>query len=153
MAEEKVVQARKLLDSQTYGVLSTISVEKAGFPFGSLTPYCLDKNGEVIILISDIAEHTHNIKQDPKVSLTIVEDANTPNIQTRGRITYLGYAQPIAEYEFDEILELYCRIFPDSRRYFETHGFHFYRIQLHVIRYIGGFGKIYWIEKDEILTK
>jgi putative heme iron utilization protein len=51
-------------------VLSTISLDVPGYPFGSLTPYCFDENGQPIVYISLIAQHTRNIMADPRLSLT-----------------------------------------------------------------------------------
>ncbi|MBO0797641.1 MAG: pyridoxamine 5'-phosphate oxidase family protein [Blastocatellia bacterium] len=65
--------SRRLLNQQSVGVLSTHSVEVAGYPFGSIAPYTLNYNGEPIILISDIAQHTRNIKRNNKVSLITVK--------------------------------------------------------------------------------
>ena len=58
---KQVKQARDLLLSQYQGVLSTHSVDVVGYPFGSVVPYCLNKAGEPIILISSIAQHFKNI--------------------------------------------------------------------------------------------
>ena len=43
---DKIRIARKLYYSSSFGVLSTISRESGleGFPFGSLTPYCIDRD-------------------------------------------------------------------------------------------------------------
>ena len=66
-------EARSLLGVQYFGVLSTISHKVDGYPFGSVVPYSLNRNGEPVILISDIAEHTKNIVADARVSLTVLE--------------------------------------------------------------------------------
>ena len=50
--------ALSLLASHTYGILSTHSLEVKGYPFGSLTPYCLDNQYRPVIPISNIAQHT-----------------------------------------------------------------------------------------------
>lgn len=62
--DKKVKEARKLLLSEYQAILSTHSVDVSGYPFGSVVPYCLNKNGEPIILISSIAQHTKNILSD-----------------------------------------------------------------------------------------
>ncbi|MGH9816446.1 MAG: heme iron utilization protein, partial [Candidatus Acidiferrales bacterium] len=54
-------EARQLLLRDYQGVLSTLSVAVSGYPFGSLVPYCLDRQGRPIILISRIAQHSKNI--------------------------------------------------------------------------------------------
>src|SRR5437016_3929426 len=62
-------RARALLQGQRQGVLSTISLHRAGYPYGSLTPYALSRGGAPLILISALAAHTQNLIADPRASL------------------------------------------------------------------------------------
>lgn len=147
--EKKSKAARGLLLSDYQAVLSTHSVDVAGYPFASVVPYCLNKAGEPLILISDIAQHTKNIWADPKVSL-IVTEGDADDLQTVGRVTYIGNAEKLDEDDIDSI-ERYYNYFPQSRDYHKIHDFNFYRILTVRVRYIGGFGQIYWIEKDDFI--
>jgi putative heme iron utilization protein len=140
------VEARQMLRAHRYGALSTLSKKFTGFPFGSITPYLVDHDGSLIILISGLAEHTKNILNDPRVSL-ITHDQRDAHIQTQGRITLLGNAQAVTNR--DEIGARYLRFFPEAQSYFQMHDFAFYRIQPIAIRYIGGFGKIHWINMEQ----
>ncbi len=67
MSVEAVKHARELLLKEYRGVLSTHSKSMPGFPFGSVVPYCLDDQGRPLILISRIAQHTHNLQKTPGV--------------------------------------------------------------------------------------
>ncbi len=136
-------EARCLLRTHRYGALSTLSQKFDGFPFGSITPYLLDHDGSLIILISTLAEHTKNIQADHRVSL-ICHNQRDPHIQTQGRVTVLGHATRIGDKA--QAGERYLRYFPEAQRYFDMHDFDFYRIQPHAIRYIGGFGRIHWVQ-------
>lgn len=140
------IEARQMLRAHRYGALSTLSKKFAGFPFGSITPYLVDHDGSLIILISGLAEHTKNILNDPRVSL-ITHDQRDAHIQTQGRITLLGNAQAVTNR--DEIGARYLRYFPEAQSYFQMHDFAFYRIQPIAIRYIGGFGRIHWINMEQ----
>jgi putative heme iron utilization protein len=141
----------KLLTHEGDGVLSTISIDVAGFPFGSVTPYCLDSDFIPNILISSIAQHTKNIKANPKVSLLISESDVKTNKQSLSRLTYMGEAEKVTHDE--DIKKRYLSYYPASESYFKTHDFSFYRINPVRLRFIGGFGKIYWIEKDNLKLK
>jgi heme oxygenase (biliverdin-IX-beta and delta-forming) len=66
-------RARTLMHSGRIGSISTISRKQAGFPFGSLMPYGLDKQGRPIFLISTMAMHTQNLQADPRASLFVTE--------------------------------------------------------------------------------
>ncbi len=138
----------KLLTQEGDGVLSTLSVDVAGYPFGSVTPYCLDRDFVPNILISSIAQHTKNIKANPKVSLLISETHTQSNKQALSRLTYIGEAQKVVD--DTDIKKRYLSYFPAASSYFKTHDFSFYRIHPVRLRFIGGFGKIYWIEAEDL---
>jgi heme oxygenase (biliverdin-IX-beta and delta-forming) len=139
-------EARQLLRAHRYGVLSTLSKKFDGHPFGSICPYLVDHDGSLLILISDLAEHTKNIKTDPRVSL-ITHSQDNPHIQAQGRVTVVGTAQLVAERELNG--KRYLRYFPEARTYFAMHDFSFYRIVPQAIRYIGGFGNVHWVKAGD----
>jgi putative heme iron utilization protein len=137
------LEARHLLRAHRYGALCTLSKKFDGHPFGSITPYLVDHDGSLLILISTLAEHTKNILHDPRVSL-ITHNQENPHIQTQGRVTVLASAIPVADR--DEAGIRYLRYFPEAQTYFSMHDFSFYRIVPETIRFIGGFGKIHWVK-------
>ncbi len=140
-----IVETFSLMASRYAGVLSTNSLDYKGFPFGSMTPYCLNHLGEPMIMISDLAQHTKNIEADPRVCLMIPDDLRHKSPQTLARVSYLGQAEPID----DELFQVrYFSFFPNSKDYIKTHNFRIFRIIFKAIRYIGGFGKIHWLETD-----
>ena len=142
-------EARSLLLNQYFGVLSTISQKFGGYPFGSVTPYSLQRNGEPVILISDIAQHTINIEADTRVSLTILEHG-VEDVQENPRLTILADAAKLVDTDEDTATRYYSR-FPQSQNYHNTHNFSFYRLTPIKIRYIGGFGKIRWLERADFI--
>jgi heme iron utilization protein len=148
---EEALTARRLLNHQNVGVLSTHSVDVQGYPFGSIAPFMLNYDGEPTMLISDIAQHTRNIKRNNKVSLTIF-DSRAIDPQASGRLTWIGDAELIDPSD-TEIRQRYLRYFPAAESYFETHDFSLYRIGLRRARFIGGFGQIYWIEPEAMLVR
>jgi heme iron utilization protein len=151
---EKTNGARALLLQESFGVLSTISLDAPkGYPFGSVTPYCVDDQCRPIIYISHIAQHTKNIIADPRVSLTVVENKNgSQDVQAQGRVTCIADAQPVSG-EDQRSRARYFRYFPSARQYEQTHDFAFFRLNLVRVRFIGGFGQIYWVERDEFMTQ
>lgn len=142
-------EARDLICNEYQGILSTLSVDVPGFPFGSVAPYCLDRQGRPVILISRIAQHTKNVLADNKVSLIISERGND-DIQAHGRVTYIGYARQVSEDDTDTA-ERYYQYFPDAADYHKAHNFDLFYIELHRLRFIGGFGQIHWIDAKAYL--
>lgn len=150
MSQESIDNARNLLNTKDFGILSTLSLKLGGFPFGSVVPYCLDGEGMPVILISTIAEHTKNIQHDNRCSITVISE-NT-DVQANGRLTVIGNMEVIEEKE-KEVSQRYYRHFPKSRAYSQTHNFSFYRLRPIAIRFIGGFGAIHWLEVSDFLVK
>ncbi|MDP2749158.1 HugZ family protein [Pseudomonas sp.] len=139
--------ARELLLKEYRGVLSTHSKAMPGFPFGSVVPYCLDADGYPLILISRIAQHTHNLKQDGKCSL-LVGERGAEDVQAVGRLTLLAQARQLDdEGQIAAAAQRYYRYFPDSRGYHQAHDFDFWRLEPVRWRYIGGFGAIHWLDQ------
>ena len=137
--------ARQLLRAHRYGALSTLSKKFDGHPFGSITPYLVDHDGSLLILISALAEHTKNIQNDPRVSL-ITHNQEDSHIQTQGRITLVGSAALEPQRELAG--KRYLRYFPEAQTYYDMPDFQFYRIVPQALRYIGGFGDIHWVKAD-----
>lgn len=151
-SEAKAV--KQLIDQQTFGILSTYSVAVEGFPFGSVTPYSLTDHFNPLIFISNIAQHTKNILNDNRVSLIILENIQdgTQDPQKNGRASILGRATPLEPTgeENEAKYQRYFQRFPESKGYQDTHGFQLYEIEPVRIRYIGGFGKIFWLEPEQL---
>ncbi len=137
-------ELQQLLLQSYQGVLSTHSQQLQGYPFGSVVPFCLDQQGRVILLISDLAQHTKNLKVDSRCSLLVF--AESDDIQAAARLTLIGDAQPISDHEVAAIAARYYRYFPQSQDFHQIHDFSFWRITPVKYRYIGGFGRIHWAE-------
>lgn len=144
--QQHIHQARLLARSQHTGVLSTHSKALGGYPFGSVTPFMMTDNGNIIIYASDIAQHSRNMKENCRVSLCVY-DAKQDDSQASARITF------IADASWENVSELeqqrYFELFPQARAYVEAHDFRFYLLDVNKIRYIGGFGEIYWFSIEE----
>jgi len=149
MSVNRIISSfRTLLSSVNCGVLSTFSVDVPGFPFGSVVPFCLDRNHLPIIKISNIAQHTKNIKSNNAACLTVLENSASGDVQASGRISFL--ATVIMDEDVEDH-QVYYRYFPEAKEYNKTHGFDFYKLEPERARYIGGFGDINWVEKGSLV--
>ena len=142
-------EAGALLRRHDHGVLATHSVEMPGYPFGSVTPYCLDRAGEPVIYISRLAQHTKNIAANPLVAL-LVADEGEVDVQTLARASYLARAEPLADPDPD-VAERYFHHFPGGRDYQGLGDFVFHRLVIWRAHYVGGFGRIRWIDRAELV--
>ena len=149
MKEETGAEARALLSAAYQGVLSTHSQDMPGFPFGSVAPYCLDADGCPLLLISDIAQHTKNLRADARSSFIVMQGGE--DIQAGARLTLVGDCRPLPPENVEAAAARYYRYFPEARDFHRTHDFHFFRLVPARCRYIGGFGRIHWLAADAVL--
>ncbi|MDR6712799.1 putative heme iron utilization protein [Pseudomonas hunanensis] len=147
MSTQALRPARELLLKEYRGVLSTHSKSMPGYPFGSVVPYCLDAEGHPLILISRIAQHTHNLQKDAKCSL-LVGEREAEDVQAVGRLTVMAEARKLTDDSaIEAAAERYYRYFPDAANYHKAHDFDFWVLQPVRHRYIGGFGAIHWLDQ------
>lgn len=143
-------RARTIVATATRGTLSTLAVNPAGYPFGSLVAYALDDAGHPILLLSGLAEHTTNLKADPRASLFVTErlpDEGDP--LAHGRVTVVG---DLSEAVADEVRERYLDVHPEAKLYVDFPDFAFYRLTVLDVRYVGGFGRMSWADPSEFLA-
>ena len=136
---------RNLLQQEKYGVLSTLSIKHEGWPFGSATPYALTANGEPLIFVSSLAEHTRNMLNDRRVSLFIQDTATNANPQTIARATLLGVVEAVSEDEVEDAAQRSLQRFPEAAQNFQLGDFRLLKMVVQNVRYIGGFGEMFWV--------
>jgi heme iron utilization protein len=146
LSVKTIKHARELLLKEYQAVLSTHSKVMPGFPFGSVVPYCLDDQGRPLLLISRIAQHTHNLQMQPKCSL-LVGQRGVADVQAASRLTLLAEAVQLDDAaEIAAAAARYYRYFPSAHDYHQAHDFDFWRLEPVRWRYIGGFGAIHWLD-------
>jgi putative heme iron utilization protein len=148
--EDAAMEAGRLLRSRSEGVLSTISKRVTGWPFGSVAPYALNARGEPLLFISTIAEHTKNIDADARASL-LVQEIQAGDVQAHGRLTVMGRASRVDAEEIEDARARYLSRVPTAAGHSDAHDFLFYRLSLDHLRFIGGFGRIHWLEPKHLL--
>ncbi len=135
-------RSRTLAGTGKLGTLCTLALDPVGYPFGSLVAYALDAEGQPLLLLSDLAEHTHNLKKDPRCSLLVAEQG-----VAEGRVTLLGEAHPAGDAR-----EAYLERHPEAAQYVDFKDFHFYRLHVSSVRYVGGFGRMSWVKAEDYAT-
>ena len=138
--------ARALLAAESVGVLSTISVHRAGFPYGSVTPYALAADGAPVVLLSRLAAHTKNLAADPRASLFVGDRSAAEDPQAGARISLLGRVAPVSETDVGDARTRYLAAWPRAADYLALGDFSFWRMQIEEARLIAGFGEIRWLD-------
>lgn len=146
--------ARRILRAERQGALATISLHKPGWPFGSIAPYALSARGEPLLLLSALAQHTKNALADPRASLLVQESAGLApgaDPQAHGRVTLLGRIARVLAAEHDDAQARYLARHPQAARTAAGHDFRFHSLSIEEARFIGGFGKICWVDGAAML--
>lgn len=133
-----------LLHESSHGVLSTHSTQLPGYPYGTAVPLVLDTEHRPILLISALAEHTRNLMADARASLAVVGGAPR-NVQDAARVTLVGCFEPFVPDK--PLVSRYLRYQPAAEQYLQL-DFSFFRLHIERARYIGGVGKMGWVEQD-----
>ncbi|MBX3165898.1 MAG: DUF2470 domain-containing protein [Candidatus Eremiobacteraeota bacterium] len=123
---------------------AALSTLADGFPYGSLIQYACDAQGQPLMLISDLAEHTQNLLIDPRASLLIWDAPGQQDPLAVGRVTLIGRAV-----KTQEGLEDYLKVHPQAKPYSSFKDFHLWRLEVERVRYVGGFGHMSWVGVEE----
>ncbi|MGE0221712.1 MAG: HugZ family protein [Acetobacteraceae bacterium] len=127
--------ARKLLRAARMGTLATGA---QGQPFASLvTPACAP-DLSILLLLSDLSEHTRHLRVDARCSILVCGEAQSANPQTAPRVTVTGLAQTIEDAGFKA---RFLALHPYAELYAGFGDFHLWRIQPLGALFVGGFAR------------
>jgi hypothetical protein len=135
-------RSRTLVASRTTGTLCTIASEPAGYPYGSFVTFALD-NGAPVFLISKLAAHTQHLERDPRASLLVAED-HAEDPLANGRVTLVGDAARLEDSA--SARAAFLAVHPSAGYYVDFSDFAFWHLTVTSVRYIGGYGRMSWID-------
>ncbi|CAN5533560.1 DUF2470 domain-containing protein [soil metagenome] len=140
-------RARTLAAGRVNATLATVAREPEGTPFASVAPFGIDDAGRPILCISEMAEHTMNLRLDPRCSLLVsevVDEGADP--LAAGRVTLLGSASVVPDHERDAAKDAHLAGNPHAAYYVDFGDFHLWRVQVDSIRFVGGYGRMSWVD-------
>ena len=143
--EPGVAEVRALLDQESVGLLSTISVHRAGFPYGSLTPFALSARGAPLLLLSGLAAHTKNLLADPRACLFVGDRTAAEDPLASARVSLLGRASKVAAADEPDARARYVARHPRAEAYFQLRDFALWELAVEEARLISGFGSMRWM--------
>lgn len=103
------------------------------------------RQGRPVLLLSDLAEHTRNLRADPRASLLVWEESASDPLAA-GRVTLLG---TLVESQAGR--EGFLARHPSAERYAAFKDFHWFELEVESARYVGGFGRMSWVEASDYL--
>ena len=136
-------RARTLATRMTTGTLCTLAADPDGYPYGSFVTVAFD-DGNPVFLVSTLAEHTRNLQRDPRASLLVAEGGSEDPL-ANGRVTLLG---PCSQVDGDggSARAAFLATHPNAAYYADFRDFAFWQLRVESIRYIGGYGRMSWVE-------
>lgn len=143
--EDAAWEARKLLRAGRVGSLATVL---DGQPFASLVTHACDGDLSLILLLSDLSEHTRHLRADPRCSLLVTGDPTGPNPQTAPRVTVTG----LAEVADDPALKArFLAVHPYAALYADFGDFLVWRVRPMNALLVGGFARAARVRSAELI--
>ena len=137
--------ARDLVGANVRGVMASISDQM--FPYCAMVDYAPLPTGDVLFLLSNLAEHTRYLQVNPKCSLFVAPSLNEPDAFQKPRVTLIGEVEEMGRSE--ECIRAFMKYHPRASAYMVMSDFRFWHFHLDSARFIGGFGRMAWIEAAE----
>ena len=141
---ERARIARRLVRACDRAALGTSLDER---PYVSLVIAACDLDGNPLLLLSDLAQHTRNLRAQPAVSLLFDGTGAYPDPLTGPRLTVIGKAERCDD---PSALARFVARHPSSSDYAGFGDFHLYRVAIERGHLVAGFGRISWIEACEL---
>ncbi|MCB2053568.1 MAG: pyridoxamine 5'-phosphate oxidase family protein [Geminicoccaceae bacterium] len=149
--DEATRTARAVLRRIETAALGT--VERAGgAPHVSFVPVGLRVDGTPLLLLSELAEHTRNLKADPRLSLLFdaTSDGEVPADGTR--LTLQGRLVPTGSgIEAANDRRRYLARHPTAALYADFADFRLFSVEVSRAHLIAGFGQARWISTTDLL--
>ncbi|MDJ0684475.1 MAG: DUF2470 domain-containing protein [Alphaproteobacteria bacterium] len=146
---------RALLRGADRAALSTVMREgteyaPAGAPYGSLVLAAWGHDAAPLLLLSDLADHTKNLQQDPRCSLMVDAVAGLEDPLTGARVTLVG---EIAQSDDPTLAARFLARHPSAELYAGFGDFNLYHMTIQSAHLVAGFGRIHWLAGEAVRSK
>jgi putative heme iron utilization protein len=143
-------QARRLARAADRAALSTLLARETGqgWPYGSLVTLAWDYDLSPLLVLSDLSDHSRNLKADPRASLLIAGPSIGEDPLASPRLTLLGRAVETPK-EGSHGLRRFLARHPYA--FYAGFGdFRLFRLEIASGHLVGGFGKVAWMTADKL---
>jgi hypothetical protein len=141
-------QARRILRATDRATLATGQRDAGGWPYPSLVLVAVEHDASPLLLISNLADHTRNIKCDDRVGLLFDATVGLDEPLAGARVSVLGRAEPSDE---PRHRARFLARHPGAAMYAGFADFAIYRVAVERAHLVAGFGRIHWIPADALL--
>ena len=149
-------KVRGLMRRSGQAVLATsLAAERAGqelqaadWPYASLVLVAHGHDASPLLLLSDLADHSRNLAEDPRLSLLYDGTAGYRDPLAGARAAVLGRIE-----RCDDDARLLARFLarhPGAELYAGFADFHLYRVAIERAHLVAGFGEIFWLPPEDV---
>ncbi|MEM7299789.1 MAG: pyridoxamine 5'-phosphate oxidase family protein [Pseudomonadota bacterium] len=146
--QETLQVARKLLQSARFGALGTLEASGEQ-PFVSLVAVCMAKD-EPLFLLSDLARHTRNLKNNPAASLLVSQQDGPEDMLAGNRVSLSGSVRPAALEQQDQLKEAFVSAHSAAKEYAGFGDFQIHSMTIETGHLVAGFGRIVDINPQQL---
>ena len=134
--------------------LQLATVDEEGRPNVSYAPFVQNQEG-YFVLISDIARHARNLKENPQVSLMMIEDEeSSKQLYARKRLTFDAQASVV-----ERETELWTQVVGQMQERFgeiidglsQLQDFSLFNLKAENGLFVKGFGQAYQVSGDDLV--
>lgn len=145
--------AHSILAAVRYGALATVDpVDRAPMATKIAVGFAPDQGA--FAYLSDLAQHTRNLCQNPDVSVLLETSADKGDPMNAPRLTLMAKARRVDRDTpaHDRLRGLYLNQFPKAKLYIGFTDFAFYRFDLAKAHLNGGFGKAFVLTPADLMA-
>jgi len=128
----------------------TETLPPATLPYASLIITALGSGGRLLLLLSDLAQHTINIKHTSASSLLIDGTGGLEEPLTGPRVTLIGKTEKIEKTGDNSELQRFVEMHQSAGFYAGFADFNLYAFAIERAHLVAGFGTIDWIDGAEL---
>lgn len=143
---------RRLSTQARVGALATLARDPLDHPFATLVAIAADAGGQPLFVLSSLAEHTKNLQRDGRASLLLWHADSVANVAVdplaSERMTLVGVCAPVPTAEVPAARAMFLAAHPAGAAYASLGDFAVWRLAVAQARWIGGFGRMTWIDGD-----
>lgn len=144
-AADPAQAARLLLRAARVGTLAT---QHNGHPFAGLVTPATGADLSILLLLSDLSEHTKQLRRDPRCAVLVAGEASEANPQTTPRVTVSGSAAVADE---AALRARFLAIHPYAALYAGFGDFHLWRMVPEEALLVADFAQAHRLRAERLL--
>ncbi len=140
----------RLVFLNRWGALATVHNNQ---PLASYVAYAVCCEGQFLLHLSQLAEHTGNLLKNPQASLSMSDvDCGAGDPQTLTRVTLKGDVEaiPRGSSTYSSAQAEYLENFPEAQQRFSFADFVLFKFVVEEVRFVAGFGRAFTLSAETL---